>query len=94
MFVPVVVVLVDERRFTVTAGDSPSGVGGATGRGPQVPPESMESEGRHRADRDPKEERRAARPWGLIAEHGKSVSGCVAPTSLSTPTIGTSQSIG
>ena len=94
MVEPVVVILVDERRFAVTAGDRPSGVGGATRGGLQVRQQYAESERRHRADHDPKEERRAARPWGLIAEHEKSVSGCVAPALLSTPTIGTSQSIG
>jgi len=75
MVEPVVVILVDERRIAVTAGDRPSGVGGATCRGPQVRQQYAESERRHRADRDPKEERRAARPWGLKAEHGTSVSG-------------------
>jgi hypothetical protein len=94
MVEPVVVILVDERRSAVTVGDRPSGVGGATRGGLQVRQQYAESERRHRADHDPEEERRAARPWGLIAEHEKSVSGCVAPALLSTATIGTSQSIG
>ena len=88
MVEPVVVILVDERRFAVTVGDRPSGVGGATRGGLQVRQQYAESERRHRADRDPKEEQRAGRPWGLMAEHGKSVSGCVAPALLSMPTKG------
>ena len=75
MVEPVVVILVDELGIAVTAGERPSGVGGATCRGPQVRQQYAESERRHRADRDPKEERRAAHPSGLIAEHGTSVSG-------------------
>ena len=92
MVEPVVVILVDERRFAVMAGNRPSGVGGATRGGLQVRQQCAESERRHRADRDPKEERRAARPWGLMAEHAKSVSGCVAHTLLGTPTIATNNS--
>ena len=75
MVEPIVVILVDEFRFAMTAVDGPSCVGGATCRGPQVRQPYAESERRHRADRDPKEERRAAHPSGLIAEHGTSVSG-------------------
>jgi hypothetical protein len=87
VYEPVVAVLVDERHIAVKAGDRTSGVGGATRGGPQVRQQNSESERRHRADRDPKEEQRAGRPWGLIAEHGKSVSGCVAREVLTTPTI-------
>jgi hypothetical protein len=36
MFELAVVILVDERRFAVMSGDRPSGIGGSTGRGPQV----------------------------------------------------------
>jgi hypothetical protein len=39
MVEPVVVILVEERRFAVTAGDRSSGVGGATRGGPQVRPQ-------------------------------------------------------
>ena len=39
MVEPIVVVLVDEFRFAVTAGDGPSPFGGATRGGPQVHPQ-------------------------------------------------------
>jgi hypothetical protein len=38
---------------------------------PRARQQEEESERRHRADRDPKEEQRAGRPREVIAEHGK-----------------------
>ena len=87
VFEPRVAVLVDERVFAVKAGDGASGLGGATRCRLQVRQQDVESERRHHADRDPKKEQRAARPCGLIAEHGKSVSGGVARALPATPTI-------
>jgi hypothetical protein len=84
---------VDERRFAVKAGGGTSGVGGATRGRLEVRQQFAKSVRRHHADRDPKEEQRAARPCGLIAGHGKSVSGCVAPTLLNTPAIAMNRTI-
>ena len=78
---------VDERRFAVQAGGGASEVGGATRGRLEARQQFAKSERRHHADRDSKEEQRAARPCGLIGGHGKSVSGCVAPTLVNTPTI-------
>jgi hypothetical protein len=62
MIEPVVVVSIDERHLAQMAGDCPAGVGRAARGRPQVRSQKPQSERRHRADRDPKEERRAARP--------------------------------
>jgi hypothetical protein len=62
MFEPVVVILVRDQHLAVKAGDRTSGVGRATRGRLQVRQQYAESERRHRADRDPKEEQRAARP--------------------------------
>ena len=75
MVQPVVVVSERKRQFAMKTGDRAACFGGATGGRLEVRQQLMESERRHRADRDPKEEQRAARLWRLTAEHGKSVSG-------------------
>ena len=93
VFEPRIAVLVEERVFAVKAGDGASGLGGATRGRLQIRQQDAESERRHHADRDPEEEQRAARPCGLIAEHGKSVNGCVARALPTTPTIATNSTI-
>jgi hypothetical protein len=93
VFEPRIAVLVDERHIAVKARSRTSGVGGATGGRLQVRQQDAESERRHHADRDPEEEQRAARPCGLIAEHGKSVSGWVARALPTTPRNATNRTI-
>jgi hypothetical protein len=59
-----------ERHLAMKTSDCTSGTGGAARNRPQVREQKANSERRHRAGRDPKEEQRAARPEGLMAEHG------------------------